>query len=284
MTLNAPTGNGKKTGKTILVVDDDEQLLYLIKVRLENARYTPYVARNSEEAFQILQNNTIDLIILDIVLPGKNGYEICYDLKQSEKYSSIPVIMLSQKDKTKDRYDAARIGADGYISKPFEGAELIYKIEAVLLEFNEGLEVDIQRMYFPMGGEGHVLVVDDSSTMRKIIRNALRQLGIIRIIEAEDGASALDQLNLEKVTLILSDWDMPGVDGLKLLEKVKTDGRFSHIPFIMVTTMVGDRDMDTVFKKGANGYIAKPFSKIELKRTLEKLIKKGEFYAQKGQL
>lgn len=265
--------------KSILVVDDDEQLLYLIKVRLENARYRSFIARDWEEAFRILQETQIDLIVLDIILPGKNGYEICYDLKRNEKFAAIPVIMLSQKDKTKDRYDAARVGADGYISKPFEGTELIYKIEAVLKEFSEDLQVDSQRLFFPMNEGGYVLIVDDSSTMRKVISNTLRQFGIIRVIEAEDGKQALQQLETEKITLIFSDWDMPNMDGMTLLEKVKGDGRFQSIPFIMVSTIVGDREMESVYEKGVDGYIAKPFSKIELKKTLEKLYKKGELYA-----
>ncbi|MCK5708575.1 MAG: response regulator [Candidatus Aureabacteria bacterium] len=282
MEEKAILGESERKERSILIVDDDEQLLYLIKVRLENAHYKTHLARNSEEAFQILKSNKISLIILDIVLPGRNGYEICYEIKGTEELSHIPVIMLSQKGKTKDRYDAARIGADGYISKPFEGSEMIYKVEAVLKEFNEDLEIDTKRMFFPLDDEGYVLVVEDSSSMRKIIKNTLRQLGILRIIEAENGKDAVEKLEQEKIRLILSDWKMPSFDGLQLLDLVKRNSRFSEIPFIMISTEVAEKEIEKVLERGADGYIPKPFTKVDLKKTLEKLNKKGDFYAHKG--
>ena len=103
--------------------------------------------------------------------------------------------------------------------------------------------------------------------------NTLRQFGIVRVLEAEDGNKALEKLETEKITLIFSDWDMPNLDGVAFLEKVKSDGRFQKIPFVMVSTIVDDKEMESVFQKGVDGYIAKPFSKIELKKTLEKLYK-----------
>jgi DNA-binding response OmpR family regulator len=279
---NISEGDSRENQKSVLIVDDDEQLLFVVKVRLEKSYYKTYLAHNSEEAFHILKNSPIDIIILDIILPGKNGYEICYELKKSDEYSDIPVIMLSQKDKPKDRYDAARIGADGYISKPFEGTELIYKIEAVLKEFSQDMEFDTQGMFIPLEEGSQVLVVDDSPPMRKIVHNFLRQLGILNVAEAENGKKAFEILEKEKIRLILSDWNMPEMDGMTLLKKVKSDTRYSAIPFVMVSTEIGENEMQTAMSEGAAGYIGKPFSKFELKKILKKLINKGALYAQEG--
>ena len=272
---NAFAGGNKKS---ILLIDDDEHFLYVLKVRLEQAGYLPFIAKNWADAEKILNENKIDLIVLDIILPKKNGYEICYELKKNEKFSMIPVIMLSQKNGAKDRYDAARVGADGYISKPFEAQELIYKIEVVLNEFNKGFEIDFKKMFFPMDEGWYVLIIDDSPSMRQILKNILGQLGIVKILETELIEEAMNFISKEKIKLIFCGLDSSNRSKIKFLDDLKKDMKYQSIPVVVISNIVDDSEKQKILEKGID-FVAKPFSKSDIKKVIERIFKKGEMYA-----
>lgn len=117
-----------------------------------------------------------------------------------------------------------------------------------------------------------VLIVDDFSTMRKIIRNILVQLGFKNILEADDGTTALEVLSREKVDLILADWNMPKMSGLELLKAVRSDERLKNIPFIMITAEAQKENVLEAIKHGVNQYVVKPFTPEVLKEKLEKVL------------
>jgi two-component system chemotaxis response regulator CheY len=116
-----------------------------------------------------------------------------------------------------------------------------------------------------------ILIVDDFSTMRKIIRNILTQLGFKNILEADDGTTALEILKKEKVDLIISDWNMPKMSGLELLKAVRSDENLKDIPFIMVTAEAQKESILEAIKYKVNQYIIKPFTPETLKEKLEKV-------------
>ena len=116
-----------------------------------------------------------------------------------------------------------------------------------------------------------ILVVDDFSTMRKIIKNILNQLGFKNIIEADDGTTALEILKKEKVGLIISDWNMPKMNGLELLKAVRSNEETKDIPFIMVTAEAQKENILEAIKYKVNQYIIKPFTPETLKEKLEKV-------------
>ncbi len=116
-----------------------------------------------------------------------------------------------------------------------------------------------------------ILVVDDFSTMRKIIRNILTQLGFKNILEADDGTTALEILKKEKVDLIISDWNMPKMSGLELLKAVRSDENLKDIPFVMVTAEAQKENILEAIKYKVNQYIVKPFTPETLKEKLEKV-------------
>lgn len=105
-----------------------------------------------------------------------------------------------------------------------------------------------------------ILVVDDFATMRRIITNILAQLNYKNIVEADDGASAMDVLKTERVDLIISDWNMPRVTGLDLLKTVRADPYLSNIPFIMVTAEAQQDNIILAVRAKVNQYIVKPFT------------------------
>ncbi len=117
------------------------------------------------------------------------------------------------------------------------------------------------------------LVVDDSSTMRRIIKNTLGRLGHKDILEAEDGAVAWKVMgDNPDIDILVTDWNMPEMNGLELVKKVRAEAKYEDLPIIMVTTEGGKTEVITALKAGVNNYIVKPFTPQVLKEKLEAVL------------
>jgi two-component system, chemotaxis family, chemotaxis protein CheY len=117
----------------------------------------------------------------------------------------------------------------------------------------------------------NILVVDDFSTMRRIIKNILRQLGYINILEADDGTSAMEVLRSEKGDFIISDWNMPQMTGIELLTAVRTSEEWKDMPFLMVTAEGQKENVIEAVKNRVNNYIVKPFTPETLTEKINKV-------------
>ena len=123
----------------------------------------------------------------------------------------------------------------------------------------------------PMDTSMKVLVVDDFATMRRIVKGVLKQLGFSNIVEAEDGSLALEHLKKEQIGLIVSDWNMPNMNGLDLLKSVRGDADLKDIPFIMVTAEGQKENVVEAVKAGVSNYIIKPFTPETFGEKLQKV-------------
>jgi two-component system chemotaxis response regulator CheY len=117
-----------------------------------------------------------------------------------------------------------------------------------------------------------VIVVDDFATMRRIVRNILKDLQFKEIIEAENGAEALNLLQTNRVDLIVSDWNMPVMTGLEFLKRVRADDRYKALPFLMVTAEAQKDNILEAVKAKVSNYIVKPFSPVVFAEKLAKII------------
>lgn len=121
-----------------------------------------------------------------------------------------------------------------------------------------------------------ILIVDDFSTMRRIIKNLLRDLGFTNTAEADDGTTALPMLQSGNFELLVTDWNMPGMQGIDLLRAVRADPKLAHLPVLMVTAEQKKEQIIEAAKAGVNGYIVKPFTAQTLKEKLEKIFERIE--------
>lgn len=118
-----------------------------------------------------------------------------------------------------------------------------------------------------------LLVVDDSSTMRRIIKNTLERLGHTDVVEAEHGVEAWEKLSVdESIKVVITDWNMPEMNGLDLVKKIRAEKKYEDMPIIMVTTEGGKAEVITALKAGVNNYIVKPFTPQVLKEKLEDVL------------
>jgi len=115
------------------------------------------------------------------------------------------------------------------------------------------------------------LVVDDFSTMRRIVRNLLKELGFTNVDEAEDGQVALHKLKTQSFDFIVSDWNMPNMTGIELLKAVRADQQIKHLPFMMITAEAKRENIIEAAMAGASGYIVKPFTAATLEEKMNKI-------------
>jgi two-component system chemotaxis response regulator CheY len=120
------------------------------------------------------------------------------------------------------------------------------------------------------------LVVDDFSTMRRIVRNLLKELGFLNVDEAEDGAIALSKLTSEPFDFVVTDWNMPNMDGLTLLQQIRANPQLKHLPVLMITAEAKKENIIAAAQAGASGYIVKPFTAGTMGEKLNKIFEKLE--------
>lgn len=119
-----------------------------------------------------------------------------------------------------------------------------------------------------------ILVVDDFSTMRRIIKNLLKELGFTNIDEADDGVTALPMLQQGQYDFLVTDWNMPGMTGIDLLKNVRADPVLAHLPVLMVTAEAKREQIIMAAQAGVNGYVVKPFNGPTLKEKIDKIFER----------
>jgi len=121
-----------------------------------------------------------------------------------------------------------------------------------------------------------ILIVDDFSTMRRIVKNLLNDLGFTNTAEAEDGNSALAALRSSKFDFVVTDWNMPGMTGIELLKNIRSDPNLAKLPVLMVTAEAKREQIIEAAQNGVNGYIIKPFTAATLQEKLNKIFERLE--------
>ncbi|MEK4564644.1 response regulator transcription factor [Alkalihalobacillus sp. FSL R5-0424] len=151
----------------VLVVDDEKELLQLVATYLVNESYEVFMASDGYESLHLLETESIDLVILDIMMEGMDGFELC---KRIRATSSIPVVMLTAKSSEEDRIRGLKLGADDYVVKPFSPRELMARVEAVLRRMKVGQpdeqRIQISELLIEKSGR-KVFVEDEATTLTK---------------------------------------------------------------------------------------------------------------------
>lgn len=119
-----------------------------------------------------------------------------------------------------------------------------------------------------------ILVVDDFSTMRRIIKNILREIGYNNVDEADDGSTALEKLKASKFDFVVTDWNMPNMPGIELLKAIRQDETLKETPVLMVTAEAAKENVVTAVAAGVNNYIVKPFTAAALKERIDIILQK----------
>ncbi|MBU0485209.1 MAG: response regulator [Proteobacteria bacterium] len=205
-----------------------------------------------------------DLVITGIEVGTISGFDLCLLLKMMPDFAGLPIILISSYDDQLIHQKAADAGADYYVIKNNEAVENIKAVLANLF-FPEK-----QAAKSPKSKEiESILLVDDSLTMRKVIRNILLGVGIQKVIEAKNGQDGLDQLAAHQVDMVISDWAMPLMNGVEMIKNIRLNPNYQNLPIIMVSAEVQE-EIEKAMHCGINGYLRKPFNALDMKQLIAK--------------
>ena len=242
----------------ILIVDDSPIIRKSLAKRLEDFEGRIIQAEDGQQALEIALAQEIDLIITDVEMPRLDGFSLCKKLKETAATRGIPVIILSTLDSDADIDRGFQHGAAAYISKANAALQLQDTIERVL-----------QKAAFKR--DQTIMVVDDSSTIRRLVDKGLGEAGF-PVITAENGRQALELIRAQRPDLILSDIDMPIMNGIDFCEIVHQDVELAAIPFVIMSANADRGLMRRMLHRGAIAYMVKPFNLEQLVMTVEKLL------------
>jgi PAS domain S-box-containing protein len=237
----------------ILIVEDDPESRQLVTDILQAEGHSSARARNATEALRILKNSRVDAVVLDLVLPGRSGFDILEEIRSNDQTAGIPVLILTMKDLSERE------------------RELLAKQGAAVFEKGSGwrsaLLEHLRQLSRVIGGM-RVLVADDNPAGRELVREGLSQ-HVGAIIEAEDGVQALKKIRETRPDLVLLDIQMPGMDGYQVLREIRRDPSLRNLRVVALTAFAMQGDREKALEAGFNDYITKPVTVAKLKAQID---------------
>jgi len=255
--------------KSLLVVDDDENNRSILSRRLEKEGYTVAAVDSGQEALHLLRFERFDLILLDVMMPGMDGYDVLLRIKADSNSLDTPVIMISAIKDKNCVINCLHLGASDYLLKPYNMGIVKSRIWRCLGTWRG---VNQERNWQTDMQNSNVLIVEDDEFNRDLLQRRVKQSGF-KAWCAKNGKEALEALKNHKFDLLLLDLMMPGIDGIEVLKRMKADKEFMGIPVIMVSALDDSASIDTCMKHGATDYITKPFNAVLLRTRIESVLK-----------
>jgi DNA-binding response OmpR family regulator len=275
----------------ILVVDDEPQNLELMEAILQDAGYKVFQAAGGEEALAVAHEKRPDLIILDLMMPGLSGFEVCARVKMDPQTGGIPVLFVTALGQLADKERALAVGGDDFVTKPVQYAELLARVEALLKvrHLNRDLERALAYLHElelarhapqpgqnaprpgPAIGAPVLLVVDDEPLVRQLLCDILRGAGYVTHA-AENGPQAVDIAQRETIDVVLLDIMMPGMSGLEVLAKLGE--LIPNSPVVIVTASPTSENAIAALRLGAFDFIVKGFKSEVMLSTVARAVER----------
>jgi PAS domain S-box-containing protein len=236
----------------VLIVDDDPETRELLANTLLNDGHTPMTAADATQALRVLEMSRVDAMVLDLLLPGRNGFEVLSDIRANPRLSRLPVLVITVKDLSERELETLTA----------QGAQVIAKGAGWRQELLRGL----RRLRRPDTAK-RVLVADDNPAGRELVREGLSGLAS-SIIEATDGREALEKIRATLPDLVLLDIQMPEMDGYAVLREIRNDPALKGTRVIALTAFAMQGDRERALEAGFDDYLTKPVTVTKLKAQL----------------
>ena len=282
-------GHGEQA--RILVVDDERQNLELMEAILQDAGYTVFPASGGEEALALANAKRPDLIILDLMMPGLSGFEVCARVKTDPQTGGTPVLFVTALSQIADKERALAVGGDDFLTKPVQYAELLARVEALLKVRHLNRDLDRALAYLreleqarhmsqfdqtaarsgPPIGAPVLLVVDDEPLVRQLLCDILQGAGYITHA-AENGPQAVEIAQKEIIDVVLLDIMMPGMSGLEVLAKLGE--LIPNSPVIIVTATPTSENAIAALRLGAFDFVVKGLKSEAMLSTVARAVER----------
>lgn len=258
--------------KTILLVDDSEPAIIQLRDFLSTSGYKVITAQNGSEALDVMSKIIPDAMILDLMMPGIDGFEVLKTIREAEQTAHIPVLILTAKHITKEdlnflkRNNVHQLIQKGDVNRD----ELIKTIEYLTADESEKKD-DKKSVNRPkIKGKPKILIVEDNVD-NMITVKAILNSGYT-IIEAANGIEGVKMAEKHKPDLILMDIALPEMDGIKAFQTIRGNGILEHIPIIALTASAMTSDRETILAYGFDSYIVKPIDENEFFGTINEVL------------
>jgi len=272
----------------ILVVDDDDLGAALLEARLESEYYDVVRARSGEEALAKAAAEGIDVVVLDVVMPGIDGFETCRRLKAEGRTRSIPVLMVTALDARRDRIRGLESGADDFLTKPVEHIALMTRVKSMVrlkhtideLELRAaagiemGLDARIENLVHG-DGPGRILLVTDRDDAAAEIAAAMGPHH--RVDREADPAEVLPAASAGDFDLIIVDLALAGADALRICSQLRMLAATRHVPILLVTDPADETRLLRGLDIGANDYLLRPIDQNELAARVRTQIRRKRY-------
>jgi two-component system cell cycle response regulator len=275
----------------ILVVDDEPGNVKLLRFILISEKYDVLEAQNGKKALELIQVNKVDLILLDVMMPEINGFELTKLLKQDDKYRNIPIILVTALSSQEDKERGIEAGADEFITKPVNKTELTTRIKSMLQlkQYQEQLNAritvspgrnltEVKKDQLSINQQKVLLVEDEESDIKLILKHIENEP--YKLLLARTGEEAIEIAQKEKVDLIIQDLLLPGMSGFEVCHYVKNNKQLADIQIVMITCL---SDLETKLKgvgHGVDDFLVKPIDGRELKARINVLLRKKAYLDQ----
>ncbi|MEM9100908.1 MAG: response regulator [Pseudomonadota bacterium] len=223
---------------------------------------------SAEEALIRLQTFIPDLVISNLYSGEMTGADLVMKLRQSEKMEHIPFMLISSENRFKALDPVRQAGVVAILPKPFE-IKALKRALAATVDFIEAEELDLEHYDIE---DIRVLLVDDSNTARKHIARVLESLGVKHITTANNGKEASKLIDESIFDLIVTDYNMPEMDGEALIQHIRQNTHLSHVPILMVTSESNNARLANIQQEGMSAVCDKPFEPQDVRSTLARLL------------
>jgi len=260
----------------VLVVDDILSNVKLLEARLAAECFDVLTAYSGEEALEVLQTEPVDVVLLDVMMPGMDGFEVCRRIKTATRTMHVPVVMVSALDQTCDKQQGLEAGADDFIAKPVDHIALITRVknlarlktlaDEIMLSMSTGAQAGIlpgaAAAWPKVASGGRILLVEDSE---RAVRVILAVLGKLHEVEVEASVpAALARVAEKPCDLILVSLNLATDDGLRLCSQLRAIERTRHLPIIVIAQPGEDARLLRALDMGVNDYLTRPVDRNDL--------------------
>jgi two-component system, cell cycle response regulator len=270
----------------VLVVDDILANVKLLEARLNAEYFEVLTARSGEEALALVRSSPVDVVLLDVMMPGMNGFEVCQQIKSAPATAQLPIIMLTALDQASDKVRGLEAGADDFLTKPVDDIALITRVKNLArlkalsdeMMLRMATSADFKHL---QSGEiagltetvaGRVLLVEDQP---RVAQRMLSWLGPRHAIDVEtELQTAMLRLAEETYDLLLVSLSLAQADGLRLCSQVRSLERTRHLPIIVLVESSEEARLLRALDMGVNDYVTRPVDKCELAARVRTQIKR----------
>ncbi|MBX9591069.1 MAG: PleD family two-component system response regulator [Hyphomonadaceae bacterium] len=260
----------------VLVVDDILANVKLLEARLSAEYFEVLTAHNGREALQVLGAERIDVVLLDVMMPGMDGFEVCRRIKADPRTMHLPVVMITALDQPTDKIQGLRVGADDFLAKPVDDIGLITRVrnlarlkalnDEMLLRMASGAEIGLVPGAGPDLGKAEagariLLVEDQERAVQRVVAALTRMHTVDQTTEPRE---ALARLGEGACDLLIVSLSLVGADGLRLCSQVRSLERLRHLPIMVVAEPTDEQRLLRALDMGVNDYLIRPIDRHEL--------------------